>query len=155
EALLRAGSRAKGATAYITLEPCAHEGVTGPCAMALIDAAIARVFTCLEDPDPRVAGRGHAILRAAGVEVVTGVLAREGRAANAGFWSRFERARPLITMKRATTLDGKIALKSGASRWITNERSRRAAHVLRAEHDAVMVGIGTALADDPELTCRI
>src|SRR6185503_11770143 len=106
-------------------------------------------------PDSRVSGKGHAMMRAAGIEVVVGVLAKEARAMNAGFISRIERGRPLVTLKLATTLDGKIALKNGESRWITTERSRRAAHLLRARHDAVMIGIGTALADDPELTARI
>ena len=155
EALAQAGTGARGATAYVTLEPCSHQGVTGPCASALIDAGVARVVSALEDPDPRVSGRGHAMVRAAGVDVVTGMMAKDARVANAGFLSRVQRGRPVVTLKLATTLDGKIALASGESRWITNEASRRAAHILRSRHDAIMVGIGTALADDPELTCRV
>jgi diaminohydroxyphosphoribosylaminopyrimidine deaminase/5-amino-6-(5-phosphoribosylamino)uracil reductase len=155
EALAQAGAAARGATAYVTLEPCSHQGVTGPCASALVDAGLARVVSALEDPDPRVCGRGYAMLRSAGVEVVTGVLEREARAANAGFLSCVQHGRPFVTLKLATTFDGKIALSSGESRWITNDRSRRAAHLLRSRHDGVMVGIGTALSDDPELTCRL
>jgi diaminohydroxyphosphoribosylaminopyrimidine deaminase/5-amino-6-(5-phosphoribosylamino)uracil reductase len=155
EALRRAGARAKGATAYVTLEPCAHHGVTAPCAQSLIDAGIGRVITACEDPDPRVCGKGHAMLRAAGSDVQTGVLLKEAMAANAGFFHRVKRGRPLITLKLATSLDGKIALKNGESRWITGEAARRAAHLLRSRHDAIMVGIGTVLADDPELTIRI
>ena len=155
EVLARAGDAAKGATVYVTLEPCAHQGVTGPCAQALIHAGVARVVASIEDPDPRVAGKGFAMLRTAGVEVATGMLEKEALAANAGFFNRLQRGRPFVTLKLATTLDGKIALKSGESRWITGEASRRAGHLLRSQHDGVMVGIGTALADDPELTCRI
>ena len=155
EALRGAGAAARGATAYVTLEPCSHQGVTGPCAAALHQAGIARVVSALEDPDPRVSGQGHAMLRAAGIAVVTGMLAKEARALNAGFLARIQKGRPAITLKLATTLDGKIALKNGVSQWITNEASRRAAHVLRSRHDAVMVGIGTVLADDPELTPRV
>ena len=155
EALGRAGARAKGATAYVTLEPCAHQGATGPCAQALIDAGVSRIFASCEDPDRRVAGKGHAMLRAAGIEVHAGLLAKESTATNAGFFSRVERGRPLIALKLATSLDGKIALKNGQSRWITGEDARRAGHLLRSRHDAVLVGMGTVLADDPELTCRI
>jgi diaminohydroxyphosphoribosylaminopyrimidine deaminase/5-amino-6-(5-phosphoribosylamino)uracil reductase len=155
EALARAGGAARGATVYVTLEPCSHQGVTGPCAVALQNAGVAQVVSALEDPDPRVAGKGHAMLRAAGIDVVVGVLAKQARDTNAGFLSRIERGRPAVTLKLATTLDGKIALKSGESRWITNEASRRVAHLLRGRHDAIMVGIGTALADDPELTVRL
>jgi diaminohydroxyphosphoribosylaminopyrimidine deaminase/5-amino-6-(5-phosphoribosylamino)uracil reductase len=155
EALMRAGASARGATAYVTLEPCAHQAVTGPCAVALQNAGVVRVVSALEDPDPRVAGKGHTMLRVAGVDVVVGVLGKEAHAANAGFLSLIERGRPIVTLKLATTLDGKIALKNGGSRWITNEDSRHAAHVLRSRHDAIMVGVGTALADDPELTMRV
>lgn len=155
EALKRAGARAKGATAYVSLEPCAHHGATPPCAQALIDAGVGRVVTSCEDPDPRVAGKGHAMLRAAGIDVVSSVLVKEATAAHAGFFSRVKRRRPLITLKLATSLDGKIALKSGESRWITCKAARGAAHILRSQHDAIMVGIGTVLADDPELTIRV
>ncbi|MBI1209821.1 MAG: bifunctional diaminohydroxyphosphoribosylaminopyrimidine deaminase/5-amino-6-(5-phosphoribosylamino)uracil reductase RibD [Alphaproteobacteria bacterium] len=155
EALQRAGSAARGATAYVTLEPCAHQGVTGPCAVALHQAGVARVVSAMEDPDRRVSGQGHAMLRAAGVDVVTSMLADKARVINVGFLNRVSRGRPSVTLKLATTLDGKIALRNGASQWITNEASRRAAHLLRSRHDAVMAGIGTVLADDPELTCRL
>lgn len=155
EALGRAGGAARDATAYVSLEPCSHQGVTGPCAGALLQASVRRVVSAIEDPDPRVAGRGHEMLRAAGIDVAVGVLSTAARALNAGFFSRIQRGRPSLTLKLATTLDGKIALRNGASQWITSEASRHAAHLLRASHDAVLVGIGTALADDPDLTCRL
>lgn len=154
EALRRAGARARGATAYVSLEPCAHQGQTGPCAQALIDAGVARVVSAADDPDPRVAGKGHAMLTGAGIVVRTDVRAAEAREVNKGFFSRIQRGRPAVTLKLATTLDGKIALPSGASRWITGEAARAHVHLARAQHDAVMVGIGSALADDPQLTCR-
>jgi diaminohydroxyphosphoribosylaminopyrimidine deaminase/5-amino-6-(5-phosphoribosylamino)uracil reductase len=154
-ALHVAGARARGATAYVSLEPCSHHGQTGPCAQALIDAGVARVVSALEDPDPRVAGRGHAMLKAAGVSVRTNVLAAQAKVVNEGFFSRILRGRPFVTLKLATTLDGKIALPTGESRWITGEAARAHTHLERARHDAVLVGIGTALADDPELTCRL
>jgi diaminohydroxyphosphoribosylaminopyrimidine deaminase/5-amino-6-(5-phosphoribosylamino)uracil reductase len=155
EALRLAGARARGATAFVTLEPCAHHGKTPPCAQALIDAGLARVVSAIEDPDARVSGAGHALLKAAGIAVRTNVLANRARQANAGFFSRIQRSRPEVTLKLATTLDGKIALAGGESRWITGERARAHTHLVRARHDAVMIGIGTALADDPELTCRL
>ncbi len=155
EALLRAGARARGATAYVTLEPCAHRGQTPPCADALVEAGVARVVAALEDPDPRVAGQGLKRLAAAGIEVTMGVGAEAARELNAGFFLRVREGRPLVTLKLAATLDGRIATAGGESRWITGEAARARAHLLRAEHDAVMVGIGTALADDPELTCRL
>jgi diaminohydroxyphosphoribosylaminopyrimidine deaminase/5-amino-6-(5-phosphoribosylamino)uracil reductase len=155
EALRQAGGRGRGATAYVSLEPCAHHGQTGPCAEALINAGVARVVSATEDPDPRVAGKGHALIKAAGISLTVGVREIEAQALNAGFFSRVRRGRPAVTLKLATTLDGKIALASGASRWITGERARAHVHLLRAQHDAVMIGIGSALADDPELTCRL
>ncbi len=155
EALRAAGVRARGATAYVSLEPCAHRGQTGPCAQALIDAGVAHVVSAIEDPDPRVAGKGHAMLGSAGVSVKAGVLAAQARQVNAGFFSKTMRGRPFVTLKLATTLDGRIALPSGESRWITGDDARRHGHLERACHDAVLVGIGTALADDPELTCRL
>jgi diaminohydroxyphosphoribosylaminopyrimidine deaminase/5-amino-6-(5-phosphoribosylamino)uracil reductase len=155
EALRQAGPLARGATAYVTLEPCAHQGQTGPCAEALLAAGVTRVVSACEDPDPRVAGRGHAKLREGGVEVFTGVLQSAARALNVGFLSRIQKQRPFVTLKLASTLDGKIALPSGESKWITGEAARAHAHLMRAQHDAVLVGIGTVLADDPELTCRL
>lgn len=155
EALGRAGAAAKGATAYITLEPCAHLGGTPPCAEALIAAGVRRAVVALRDPDPRVNGRGIDRLMSAGVEVVTGVRAEEAEEVNAGFLSRIRRNRPMVTLKLATTLDGRIATRAGESQWITGQAAREAAHLLRARNDAVLVGSGTALADDPKLTCRL
>jgi diaminohydroxyphosphoribosylaminopyrimidine deaminase/5-amino-6-(5-phosphoribosylamino)uracil reductase len=155
EALARAGADARGATAYVSLEPCAHFGQTPPCAQALIAAGIARVVAAVADPDPRVAGGGLAALRAAGIDVTCGVAAEAAAALNAGFFLRVQEGRPLVTLKLATTLDGAIATASGESQWITGPLARARGHLLRAEHDAVLVGIGTALADDPELTCRL
>lgn len=155
EALGRAGAAAKGATAYVTLEPCSHHGATPPCADALIAAGVGRVVAAIEDPDPRVAGQGLARLAEAGIEVTRGIGADEAAEINAGFFLRVRAGRPLVTLKLASTLDGRIAAPDGESRWITGEDARARAHVLRAEHDAVMVGSGTALADDPELTCRL
>lgn len=155
EALAQAGELARGATAYVTLEPCSHHGKTPPCADALLKAGIVRVVMALEDPDPRVSGRGAARLRAAGLEVTSGVLAAEAADLNAGFLSRIQRGRPLVTLKLATSLDGRIATRSGESQWITGDEARGHAHRLRAEHDAILIGVGTALADDPSLTCRL
>ncbi len=155
EALARAGAAARGATAYVTLEPCSHHGETPPCAEALVAAGIARAVIALEDPDPRVAGRGLAALREAGIEATTGVLGEQAAAVNQGYLSRIRAGRPMVTLKTATSLDGYIASASGESKWITGETARRWGHALRARHDGIMVGIGTALADDPELTCRL
>ena len=155
EALRRAGDSARGATAYVTLEPCAHHGESPPCAQALAQAGIARAVIALEDPDPRVEGAGARVLGDSGIDVVMGVCADQAEELNAGYLMRLERGRPLVTLKSATTLDGRIATRQGTSRWITGEAARTRAHGLRACHDAVMVGIGTALADDPELTCRL
>jgi len=155
EALRRAGARARGATAYVSLEPCSHWGRTPPCADALADAGIARVVVPIEDPDPRVAGKGVARLRAAGIAVEMGLCAASARAVNAGFLSRIEAGRPLVTLKLATSLDGCIATAGGESRWITGAAARARAHLLRATHDAIMVGSNTVLADDPELSCRL
>ena len=154
-ALAMAGPAARGATAYVTLEPCSHHGQTPPCADALVAAGVARVVIAGNDPDPRVDGAGIARLRAAGVEVLTGLLTPEADAQQAGFLDRIRSGRPMVTLKLATTLDGRIATRTGASQWITGPDARRAAHALRGRHDAVMVGIGTVLADDPDLTCRI
>ncbi|MCX7643982.1 MAG: bifunctional diaminohydroxyphosphoribosylaminopyrimidine deaminase/5-amino-6-(5-phosphoribosylamino)uracil reductase RibD [Rhodobacteraceae bacterium] len=154
QALAQAGAAARGATAYVSLEPCAHHGETPPCAAALAAAGVARVVSALEDPDPRVSGRGHALLRAAGIAVETGVLEAEARAVQAGFLSRVTRGRPMLTLKLAAGLDGRIATASGESRWITGPEARRMVHAMRARHDAVLVGAGTARADDPALTVR-
>ncbi len=153
QALAAAGDAA-GATAYVTLEPCAHHGRTPPCAEALIAARVTRVVTALTDPDPRVAGRGHALLRAAGIEVTEGVLAPEATRLNAGFLKRVTRGLPFVTLKLAASLDGRAAMASGESRWITGSEARRAVHAMRMQHDAVMVGAGTARADNPDLTVR-
>ncbi|MDY0873080.1 bifunctional diaminohydroxyphosphoribosylaminopyrimidine deaminase/5-amino-6-(5-phosphoribosylamino)uracil reductase RibD [Dongia rigui] len=155
QALVQAGSEARGATAYVTLEPCAHHGKTPPCAEALVAAGIQRCVIATGDPDPRVAGGGIAILKAAGIEITEGVLEAEARESNAGFFTRIKLGRPLVTLKLATTLDGRIATLSGESKWITGPGARAAGHQLRATHDAIMVGSGTVLADDPELTCRL
>jgi len=155
EALIRAGSGAKGATAYVTLEPCAHHGQTPPCADALVEAGVARVVAAMEDPDPRVRGGGLKRLRNAGIAVETGLLRGEAEILNAGYLMRQNDGRPLVTLKLATTLDGRIATHTGKSRWITGEPARARGHMLRARYDAIMVGIGTALVDDPSLTCRL
>jgi len=155
EALRRAGTLAKSSTAFVTLEPCNHQGETGPCSEALIAAGVERCVVATGDPDPRVAGAGLARLRAAGVVVTEGVCAEEAREINAGFLMRVTKGRPLFTLKTATTLDGRVATAKGESKWITGEGARAFAHGLRADHDAVMIGIGTALADQPELTCRL
>ncbi|WP_339948679.1 bifunctional diaminohydroxyphosphoribosylaminopyrimidine deaminase/5-amino-6-(5-phosphoribosylamino)uracil reductase RibD [uncultured Albimonas sp.] len=146
---------ARGATAYVTLEPCAHHGRTPPCADALVAAGVARVVAAAGDPDPRVDGRGFARLRAAGVAVETGVLAAEAEAMNAGFLSRHRRGRPWLTLKLATSLDGRIATGSGDSKWITGAQARARVHLMRAEHDAILVGAGTVRADDPSLDVRL
>jgi diaminohydroxyphosphoribosylaminopyrimidine deaminase/5-amino-6-(5-phosphoribosylamino)uracil reductase len=155
EALRRARDAARGATAYVTLEPCSHHGRTPPCCEALAEAGIARVVMAMRDPDPRVNGRGLAMLRGAGIAVEEGLLEAEARALNAGFFRRIQAGMPLVTLKLASTLDGRIATASGESRWITGEAARREVHALRARHDAILVGSGTVLADDPDLTCRI
>ncbi len=145
----------RGAVAFISLEPCDHQGETPPCSQALLDAGVGRAVVACEDPDERVSGAGIRRLRTAGVEVVTGVCEAEAREINAGFFMRCDAGRPLVTLKSATTLDGKIAARGGRSQWITGEAARARAHLLRAQNDAIMVGVGTALADDPSLTCRL
>ena len=155
EALRRAGAAARGGTAYVSLEPCAHWGKTPPCADALVEAGIRRAVIALEDPDPRVAGAGLERLRGAGIAVETGIGRDEAAEINAGFLMRERLGRPLVTLKLATSLDGRIATATGESRWITGPPARALAHELRARHDAVMVGTGTVLADDPQLTCRL
>jgi len=155
EALARAAGDAAGGAVYVTLEPCNHHGQTPPCTQALITARVARVLVAIEDPDPRVSGTGVRRMREAGVAVEVGLMAAEAEALTRGFLRRMRAGRPVFTWKAATTLDGRIATSTGESRWITGETARARAHLLRATHDAVMVGIGTALADDPELTCRL
>lgn len=145
----------KGATAYVTLEPCAHHGKTPPCADALIEAGVARVVSALEDPDPRVKGTGHARLRTAGIRVDVGEGAIEASEVNAGFLMRVRSGRPLFHLKVAGSLDGRIATATGESKWITGEAARADGQHLRATHDAILIGASTAAADDPELTCRL
>jgi diaminohydroxyphosphoribosylaminopyrimidine deaminase / 5-amino-6-(5-phosphoribosylamino)uracil reductase len=154
-ALAQAGAAAKGATAYVTLEPCCHHGQTGPCADALVAAGVSRVVVAVDDPDPRVSGRGVERLRQAGLTVDTGVLAEAAAELNAGFFQRISEGRPLVTVKLATSLDGRIATRRGESQWITGAAARAAGHRLRAEADAILVGSGTVIADNPELTCRL
>lgn len=153
-ALAQAGEASRGATAYVTLEPCAHHGETPPCAEALIAAGVARVVAPLADSDPRVSGQGFEMLRRHDIAVTTGVMADEAARDHAGFFLRTEQGRPLVTLKLAASLDGRIATATGESRWITGPEARRAVHAMRARHDAVMVGAGTARADDPSLTVR-
>lgn len=153
-ALTQAGDAARGATAYVTLEPCSHYGKTPPCAEALVKAGVARVVAAVSDSDPRVSGQGFDILRAAGIEVTTGVMAEEALRDHAGFFLKVEQGRPWVTLKLALSLDGRIATATGESKWITGPGARRKVHGLRATHDAVMVGAGTARADDPALTVR-
>lgn len=154
QALAMAGEAARGATVYVTLEPCSHHGKTPPCAEALIAAGVARVVVALEDPDPRVSGRGLTMLRDAGIQVDVGLCANEARSDQAGFLSRVTEGRPLVTLKLASSFDGRIATATGESQWITGPEARHYVHGLRATHDAVMVGGGTARADDPMLTVR-
>lgn len=153
-ALRMAGARARGATAYVTLEPCSHHGRTPPCADALIDAGVAEVVVALEDPNPEVAGRGLRRLSEAGVKVRLGCLEGPARALNRGFLSRMQRGRPWLTVKLAASLDGRTALANGASQWITGEAARADVHRQRAEAGAVMVGAATVLADNPRLNVR-
>ncbi|WP_422050500.1 bifunctional diaminohydroxyphosphoribosylaminopyrimidine deaminase/5-amino-6-(5-phosphoribosylamino)uracil reductase RibD [Shimia sp.] len=153
-ALAQAGEAARGATVYVTLEPCSHHGQTPPCAEALIAAGVVRVVIAVEDSDARVSGRGIAMLREAGIEITMGVLADEAARDLQGFFLKTDLGRPFLTLKLATTLDGRIATASGESKWITGAESRRAVHGMRMRHDAVMVGGGTARADDPSLTVR-
>jgi diaminohydroxyphosphoribosylaminopyrimidine deaminase/5-amino-6-(5-phosphoribosylamino)uracil reductase len=155
QALALAGEAARGATAYVTLEPCSHYGRTPPCANALVAAGIARVVVCLNDPDPRVSGRGLSILRDAGITVDTGVLEDEGRKALRGYLMRQMKARPHVTLKLAVSKDGMIGRQGAGQVAITGPLSRAQVHVLRAEMDAILVGIGTAIADDPELNVRL
>ena len=153
-ALAQAGALARGATAYVTLEPCNHFGQSGPCSEALIEAGVARVCAAVEDPDPRVSGKGIARLREAGIEVEVGVCGAAAEADHMGFFHRVRDGRPMVTLKLASSFDGRIATASGQSQWITGAHARRMVHAMRARHDAVMVGGGTARQDDPSLTVR-
>lgn len=155
EALLQAGDKARGATAYVSLEPCAHHGETPPCTEALVEAGTARAVVAVEDPDPRVRGKGIAMLQGAGIAVITGVERQAAEELNRGFFKRVTQGLPLVTLKLASTLDGRIATANHESRWITGERARREVHAMRAEHDAILVGSSTVIEDNPELTCRI
>jgi diaminohydroxyphosphoribosylaminopyrimidine deaminase/5-amino-6-(5-phosphoribosylamino)uracil reductase len=148
-------ARLVDATAYVSLEPCSHHGQTPPCADALIDAQIGRVVVACTDPDGRISGGGIGRLRSAGIDVTTDVLKAEAEELNAGFIQRETAGRPLVTLKTATTADGRIATRSGASQWITGPAARERVHLMRAQHDAIMVGIDTVVHDDPELTCRL
>ena len=152
-ALAQAGEHAQGATAYVTLEPCNHQGESGPCSAALIAAGVARVVIAARDPNALASG-GAAHLRVAGIEVVEGVLRAEAEEAHRGFFTTLTAGRPMLTLKLATSLDGRIATASGESQWITGPPARRWVHAMRMRHDAVMVGAGTARADDPGLTVR-
>jgi diaminohydroxyphosphoribosylaminopyrimidine deaminase/5-amino-6-(5-phosphoribosylamino)uracil reductase len=154
-ALDQAGTAARGATAYVTLEPCSHHGQTPPCAEGLIGAGVSRVVVAVGDPDPRVNGRGLAMLREAGITVEEGICQSEAAALNQGFFLKVRESRPLVTLKIAQSLDGRIATATGESQWITSEAARRFGHLLRATHDAILIGSGTAKADDPALTCRL
>jgi diaminohydroxyphosphoribosylaminopyrimidine deaminase/5-amino-6-(5-phosphoribosylamino)uracil reductase len=153
-ALRRAGERARGADLYVTLEPCSHHGKTPPCVERVIESGIKRIFVGQVDPNPAVRGRGVRRLRAAGIEVVTGILRAESTELNAAFNKHITTGQPLVTLKAAMTLDGKIATRSGDSKWISCEQSRRLVHRTRANVDAVMVGIGTVADDDPQLNVR-
>jgi diaminohydroxyphosphoribosylaminopyrimidine deaminase / 5-amino-6-(5-phosphoribosylamino)uracil reductase len=155
EALARAGSRARGATLYVTLEPCSHHGQTPPCADAIIAAGIARLVSAIEDPNPEVAGEGHARLRAHCIAVEIGLRAAEARDAHAGHFRRVRDGRPHVTLKLAVSTDGKVGLAGRKPAAITGERARARVHLMRAMNDAILVGIGTALADDPQLTSRL
>ncbi|RBW71008.1 bifunctional diaminohydroxyphosphoribosylaminopyrimidine deaminase/5-amino-6-(5-phosphoribosylamino)uracil reductase RibD [Bacillus taeanensis] len=153
-ALRMAQEKAKGATAYVTLEPCSHQGRTGPCAEALVKAGVSKVVIAALDPNPLVSGNGVKILKNAGIEVVVGVLEEEADKLNEVFNKFIVKNTPFVTLKAAMTLDGKIATSTGSSKWITGEKAREEVHRLRSVHDAILVGVNTVIADDPELTCR-
>jgi len=154
-ALKQAGGLARGGEVYVTLEPCCHEGKTGPCAEALVSAGIKKIYISTLDPDPRVNGKGVLFLKKNKISTSVGLLEKEAIRLNLGFFLKISQGRPLVTMKTASTLDGKIALGNGLSKWITNESARGFSHLFRYIHDAVAVGSGTVLADNPELTCRL
>jgi diaminohydroxyphosphoribosylaminopyrimidine deaminase/5-amino-6-(5-phosphoribosylamino)uracil reductase len=154
-ALEMAGNKAKGADVYVTLEPCSHYGRTGPCAKALIEAGVQKVFVATQDLNPHVNGQGVEMLRQAGIEVVTGLLEEEARELNKGFFLTHLKQRPFITLKIATSANSKIAKANGESKWITGDLARRRAHLLRAQHDVIGVGANTVLIDNPALTTRL
>ncbi len=149
-----AGDAARGATAYVTLEPCSHHGRTGPCAVALIEAGVARVVVAMEDPNPAVAGRGIAMLREAGIEVIVGIAEDEARALNVGFVRRMDHGRPFVRLKMAMSLDGRTAMRSGESQWITGPQARRQVQRLRARSSAVLTGVESVIFDNSRLTVR-
>jgi diaminohydroxyphosphoribosylaminopyrimidine deaminase/5-amino-6-(5-phosphoribosylamino)uracil reductase len=153
-ALAAAGERARGATAYVTLEPCSHHGKTPPCAPALVEAGVAEVVIAMQDPFPAVSGNGQAVLEAAGIRVRSGLMQAASQALNAGFLSRVRYGRPYVRLKVASSIDGAIAMKSGESQWITGPEARADVQRLRARSGAILTGIGTVLADDPALTVR-
>lgn len=155
QALARAGQAARGATVYVTLEPCSHHGKTPPCADALIAAGVARVVSAIEDPNPEVAGQGHARLRAAGIVVDVGPCADEARYDHAGHIRRITAGRPQVTLKLAVSADAKIGAAGRKPVAITGEAARTKVHLQRAQSDAILIGVGTAISDDPELTCRL
>nr|WP_273545568.1 bifunctional diaminohydroxyphosphoribosylaminopyrimidine deaminase/5-amino-6-(5-phosphoribosylamino)uracil reductase RibD [Paenibacillus caui] len=154
-ALDMAGERAQGSTVYVSLEPCSHYGATPPCSKRLIEAKVARVVVACVDPNPQVSGRGTRMLREAGIEVVTGVLEKQAKELNKKFIKFITTGLPYVTLKAASTLDGKMASKTGDSKWITNEASRAMVHTLRHQHEGIMVGVDTVIADDPLLTTRL
>src|SRR5205085_2534871 len=155
EALAMAGQAARGATLYVTLEPCAHRGRTPPCAEAIVKARICRIVSASEDPNPKVRGKGYAILREAGIEVATGIGAKESLRELAGFFMKIEKNRPYVTLKLAVSADGKIAARKGERTPITGLETRARVHLMRAQTGAVLVGLGTVLADLPSLLCGL
>jgi len=155
QALAMAKDAAKGATAYVSLEPCSHHGKTPPCAEALVREGVEHVVVAVEDPDPRVSGQGIHILNEAGIKTTVGILAEEAKSLNAGFFLKNVADRPYFTLKTAASIDGKIATATGESKWITGPKARSFSHLLRAQHDGILVGVNTVVADDPNLTCRV
>ncbi len=154
-AISRAGSKALGATAFITLEPCAHHGETPPCAEAIIASGVSRAVVAIEDPDPRVSGKGINKLEAAGIKVELGICSELANNINLGFFNKIKLGRPFVTLKLATSLDGFIATNTGESKWITSSQCRERSHLLRSENDAVLIGVDTLLSDNPALTVRL
>jgi diaminohydroxyphosphoribosylaminopyrimidine deaminase/5-amino-6-(5-phosphoribosylamino)uracil reductase len=155
QAIAQAGDHCKGSTLYVTLEPCSHHGKTPPCVDAVISAGFSTVVIACGDPNPEVNGQGIAKLKAAGINVIEGICQQDAEDINRGFFSVIEKGRPFISLKIATSLDGKIADNHGKSQWITSERAREYGQLLRSQYDAIATGIGTVLADDPLLTCRL